>query len=508
LVGGQWSVVRNHFCFLLSNVSFCSMNWFCAQIGAREHYAVPRAWRRAGRSMTLYTDFWAGPVLRGFSHQSRKLKWGSRTGKLIRGLQSLASRWHPELEAKRKLDSSEQNTEIISWNVRALWWEVVKRRLRTTDHGPRTTDNETEFRAQKSVVNGQWSVVSGPYAGFIEVGKRFAMRVRAELERQNLSRTNAIFYAYDTGALEALEWCREHGVKSVLNQMDPNRVEVELVQREEKQWRGWALQPVQVPEAYFVRREREWALADRVVVNSEFSRQALRQQGVPAEKLVVIPLCFEASDQTTGPRTTDHRSFSQRSVVSSQRSVVGAQKTVVSGEASRPLRVLFLGQVILRKGIQYLMAAAKRMERENIQFDVVGPLGISPEARATAPGNLTFHGRANRDQAAAWYQQADVFVLPTLSDGFAITQLEAMAYGLPVVTTPCCGEVVTDGLDGFVVPERDPAALAAAFQRYLREPDLLRSQSVAALTKSKQFSMDQLAANLMKLEAELTKAES
>jgi glycosyltransferase involved in cell wall biosynthesis len=96
-----------------------------------------------------------------------------------------------------------------------------------------------------------------------------------------------------------------------------------------------------------------------------------------------------------------------------------------------------------------------------------------------------------------------VFVLPTLSDGFAITQLEAMAYGLPVVTTPCCGEVVTDGADGFVVPERDPAALAGAFQRYLRKPDLLRSQSVAALTKSKQFSLDRLAANLMKLEAEL-----
>ena len=98
---------------------------------------------------------------------------------------------------------------------------------------------------------------------------------------------------------------------------------------------------------------------------------------------------------------------------------------------SSPLRVLFLGQVILRKGIQYLIAAARRLEAENIRFDVVGPIGISRRAMTTAPSNMTFHGRTGRDQAATWYQRSHLFVLPTLSDGFAITQLEAMTYGLP-----------------------------------------------------------------------------
>ena len=121
---------------------------------------------------------------------------------------------------------------------------------------------------------------------------------------------------------------------------------------------------------------------------------------------------------------------------------------------SSPLKVLFLGQVILRKGIQYLIAAARLLERENIRFDVVGPIGISREAMATAPGNVTFHGRTGRDQAADCYRRSHLFVLPTLSDGFAITQLEAMAHGLPVITTPCCGEVVSDGVDGFIVPAR------------------------------------------------------
>jgi glycosyltransferase involved in cell wall biosynthesis len=288
-----------------------------------------------------------------------------------------------------------------------------------------------------------------------------------------------VFFGYDTGALEAMEYCRERGVWCVLDQMDPNRVEVDLVREEEQRWPGWANEPIDVPEAYFRRREQEWALADLVMVNSEFSRQALLNQGVPTRKLVVVPLCFEAD--VTGP--TPHTMLHPPSPI---------------------LRVLFLGQVVLRKGIQYLMEAARLLDHEKIHFDVVGPVGISDLALKSAPKNLTFHGRATRDQTATWYQQSDVFVLPTLSDGFALTQLEAMAFRLPVVATPCCGAVVADGVDGFIVPPRNPEALARTFQRYLTEPALLATQRIAALEKAKQFCLGRLSANLQSLENRLT----
>jgi glycosyltransferase involved in cell wall biosynthesis len=161
---------------------------------------------------------------------------------------------------------------------------------------------------------------------------------------------------------------------------------------------------------------------------------------------------------------------------------------------------LFLGQVILRKGIQYLMQAAKLLEKEPIQFDVVGPIGISETAVTSAPANVKFHGRATRDQTAGWYQQSDVFILPTLSDGFAITQLEAMSYGLPVVATPCCGAVVSDGMDGFIVPPRNADALAEVLQRYLAEPELIKNQRNATQLKVKQFTLNHLASNLRSLE--------
>jgi len=92
------------------------------------------------------------------------------------------------------------------------------------------------------------------------------------------------------------------------------------------------------------------------------------------------------------------------------------------------------------------------LKDEAIHFDVVGPIGISEEALACVPSNMTFHGPVSRDRTEAYYRSADLFVLPTLSDGFALTQLEAMTHGLPVIATPNCAEVVSDGVDGLIVP--------------------------------------------------------
>ncbi len=357
---------------------------------------------------------------------------------------SLGTRFHSDLTG----------AAVTSWNVRALTWEA----------GMRKTQNA--------------------YSSFTEIGNQFALRVRQALERRNDLGPDSIFFSYDTGALEALEWCRNRGIRCIVGQMDPNRVEAELVREEEKLWPGWSAQTLQIPEQYFSRRENEWALADSIMVNSDFCRDALLKQGVSAAKLAVVPLCFEAassSDLDVLPESTSKKPH----------------------DMGAPLRILFLGQVILRKGIQYLIQAARLLEHENIRFDVVGPTGISLTAIGSAPGNITFHGRATRDQTANWYRQSDIFVLPTISDGFAITQLEAMSYGMPVVTTPCCGTVVSDEVDGFIVPPRDANALAKVFLRFLVEPELLRHQRNAALQKAKQFGLDRLVANLFSLENNL-----
>jgi glycosyltransferase involved in cell wall biosynthesis len=112
---------------------------------------------------------------------------------------------------------------------------------------------------------------------------------------------------------------------------------------------------------------------------------------------------------------------------------------------------------------------------------------------------MTFVGRIPRDEVSSWYQKADVFVLPTLSDGFAITQLEAMAHGLPVVTTPNCARVVSDGEDGRVIPPRDADALAEALVYFEENREEPVSMGRRARKTSKQYTLDRVGARLEKI---------
>jgi glycosyltransferase involved in cell wall biosynthesis len=252
-----------------------------------------------------------------------------------------------------------------------------------------------------------------------------------------------------------------------------------MVRDEEKLWPGWAKTPVLVPEEYFAWRKAEWALADAIMVNSQWTLDALVQQGVPANKIHIIPLAYEADDPSEEPSPASLK------------------------QDSEPLRVLFLGQVNLRKGIQYLLEAAKLLKTENIQFDIAGPIAITDQFVVKAPPNVRFHGAVTRDRVREFYKRADVFVLPTISDGFALTQLEAMAHGLPVITTPNCGRVVTEGLDGFIVPPRNAAALADRLRTLLEDPERLQAMREAAQLAVGKFNLDHLDKNLRDLESSL-----
>jgi glycosyltransferase involved in cell wall biosynthesis len=112
---------------------------------------------------------------------------------------------------------------------------------------------------------------------------------------------------------------------------------------------------------------------------------------------------------------------------------------------------------------------------------------------------MTFHGPVSRDRAAEWYQQADVFILPTLSDGFALTQLEALAHGLPVIVTPNCGRVVEEGKTGFIIPPRDPQALADAILRFVRNPGLAREMAPICREAVKAFSVETYGKQLIEI---------
>jgi glycosyltransferase involved in cell wall biosynthesis len=303
---------------------------------------------------------------------------------------------------------------------------------------------------------------------YLRIGERFARDTRRYLARQiRSSGPPSAFFSYTTGALEALDLLAELGTPTLVDQIDPARTEEEIVRREEEVWPGWARPPGRIPEVYFDRLAAEWKRASIVVVNSEWSRVGLVQQGVPPEKLRVLPLAYDA------PIRTDR-----------------------VGTGAEPRTILWLGQVVLRKGIQYLMAAAGLLPAGRLRFVVAGPIGISSEAMRSAPSNMSFIGSISRDRATEIYRSADLFVFPTLSDGFGVTQLEAMAHGLPVIATKNCGEVVEHGVNGLVVPARDPEALAKAIEDVAFDDRRLRSMSAAARETAERFSVQVLSERL------------
>ena len=298
-------------------------------------------------------------------------------------------------------------------------------------------------------------------------GERFAEWVNRKLVRRPPNPATDVFYGCKSVCLETLQILSKQGVFSVVDQADPAAVEEDLVNDEREKWPGWERFTGKVPQSYYDRCAAEWSTADLVLVYSDWTKEAIVLQGVPAENVIVVPLAFEPSETTaTDPAARDKNAR---------------------------FRVLYFGTLTLRKGIQYLAEAARLLKDSPIDFVVAGPLNITNEALDSFPPNMKYVGRVFRGNAAAAYRSADLFVLPTISDSFAITQVEAMHHGLPVIATPRCGAVVTDGIDGLLVKPGDSFALANTIAKLAEDRSLLASMSVAARIKAATFTLDHYA---------------
>jgi glycosyltransferase involved in cell wall biosynthesis len=155
----------------------------------------------------------------------------------------------------------------------------------------------------------------------------------------------------------------------------------------------------------------------------------------------------------------------------------------------QPRRILTTGRAGLGKGTHYLGMAAERLASRNRGYDFRVAGHASPAVvQQPICRNLNFLGRVDRDKIPMEYQAADLFVLPTLAEGSAESVYEAMASGLPVVTTKSAGSVVRDGIEGRIVPERDPDALADAIQELTEDRPLRDRMAVAARERAKDFT--------------------
>jgi glycosyltransferase involved in cell wall biosynthesis len=205
-----------------------------------------------------------------------------------------------------------------------------------------------------------------------------------------------------------------------------------------------------------------WTQADAVIALS----YALRAQALDAldqKPIGVISNAIEIAAFTPADRNGDR----------------STDPPTHQGGGTSDVQVLTVARLIPRKGLEHLLHAMTFLKDEPVHLTIQGggPEGDRLQRLAVSLGiqdRISFAGFRPRHLLPGVYQAADIFVLPSLSESCGLALLEAMACGLPVVITEVGGMVehVQDGLNGFVVPPRDPAALAAALRRLIHDAEL------------------------------------
>lgn len=189
------------------------------------------------------------------------------------------------------------------------------------------------------------------------------------------------------------------------------------------------------------REEREYALAERIYVLSTFSRDSFLDQGTDPAKLSLVPHGSRMDHFRPSPDVVDARTA-----------------RILSG---KPLRVLFVGTLCFRKGIFDLASILRTPGSERFQFRFVGPVSKEAVSLVKSLHPLAeFVPKQPQDKLLNWYAWGDVFVFPTIEDGFAVVLTQANAAALPILTTTnCCGpDLIRENQTGWVLPIRKPQA--------------------------------------------------
>jgi glycosyltransferase involved in cell wall biosynthesis len=313
----------------------------------------------------------------------------------------------------------------------------------------------------------------------LQTDRWFQRKASVALEQAIRHRASPpVVFAYSYAAKGILETAKKLGCRTVLGQIDPGPVEMRLVQQLERQH---GIQDSEWPGSrYWEDWHAECELADAIIVNSEWSRDALLEEGIPAEQMHVIPLAYEKMPSAQRPDRHVPAIFS----------------------TDRPLRVLFLGQVIVRKGIPELAEAIRLLQGSPIEWTIVG--GGDPrllQDLRSLPQTLVT-GAVSRRDVADYYRKADVFILPTHSDGFALTQLEAAVWRLPMIASERCGSVVIPGENGMRLAEVSGKGIADCVRCFVDDPAMLQRMSGSQCVSEK-FSLEAVGQQFVRVAAGL-----
>lgn len=283
------------------------------------------------------------------------------------------------------------------------------------------------------------------------------------------NRRSSALLSYSYYGFDAFSQLGSIPLPRILFQLHPHPVTVRRILSEElrlhpecasslaKEWE------LSLPSADLQRLIEEPLMAGDWIAASSFTRTTLIENGIPAGRIHVVPY------------GTDLDRFRP-----------GASRRDTGG----PLKLLFVGSICQRKGIRYLLDAFSQLPKGSAQLTVCGRVVDDLALFRHAGPSIQVRPNVSDSELLAAYQAADLFVFPSLAEGFGHVLLEAMACGLPVLSTTRTAalDIVDEQRDGFVVEPADAGALLQRLEWCVRNRDALIEMRGAARHKAEQFS--------------------
>jgi len=279
-------------------------------------------------------------------------------------------------------------------------------------------------------------------------------------------------YCYEDGALEVFRAAREHGIPTFyelpIAYWETSR---RLLREEAARWPSWepTLGATRDSEEKLRRKTMELELADRVICPSDFVRESLP---APARaRCVIAPFGSPPSGEIPPSRPAGPR-----------------------------LRLLFAGSMSQRKGLADLFAAMKLLDRRDVELVVMGAPAAPMRFYRDEYAGFIYEPPRPHDEVLSLMSGCDALVLPSIVEGRALVQQEAMSRGLPLIVTAHAGgsDLIQEGVTGFLVPIRSPESLAEKIAWLADHRAELPAMREAAREKAAALTWEGYAARILK----------
>ncbi len=277
-----------------------------------------------------------------------------------------------------------------------------------------------------------------------------------------------LFHVWGNFGLRSLQRAKAMGMITVIERASSHPLyQARLLQEE---YAHWGLD-FRIPPANLRRASAELQLADYVLIPSDFVRQSFFQENFPENRLLQVSFGADITRFQPAERPGSHL-----------------------------FRVLFVGHIGIRKGVPYLLEAWRQLGWRDAELILVGRVDTRCKALLSRwqglPG-VKMMGHV--PDPVSLYQQADVFAFPTIEEGSALVTFEALACGLPVITTPNAGSVIRDEIEGFLLPVRDVDGIAERLERLRADAQLRYDMGNAARRRAEVFTWQAYGDNLARL---------